>query len=304
MDTDGLSLDQLRVFVAVVETGSFSAAARTLNRAQSAVTYAIQKLEGQVGTAVFDRSAYRPTLSRAGRLLLPQARRIVDDVGRFRAIAQNMTRGMEAEVRLLMAPSIPLGLLTPALSAFRDAFPMVQLRITSLPFSMGFGRKVPGVLPGEADIRILFDFLLPAEVVRRTIAEVQLTPVVAASHPLAAIAGPLDEEALRDHVQIVLSEQAEARPGEDRGVVALRIWRVTDPAIQHGLIREGLGWGSLPGPVVAEDLAAGRLCRLSFTDERSARSPTRLPIAVVHRQDEPLGPAGLWLFERLGERQD
>jgi len=103
MEFDGLSLDQLRVFVAVVETGSFSAAARALHRAQSAVTYAIQKLEAQVGTEVFDRSSYRPTLSREGRLLLPQARRIVDDVGRFRAMAQNMSRGMEAEVRLLVA---------------------------------------------------------------------------------------------------------------------------------------------------------------------------------------------------------
>lgn len=304
MDYDGLSLDQLRVFVAVVETGSFSAAARALNRAQSAVTYAIQKLEQQVGTEVFDRSAYRPTLSRAGRILLPQARRIVEDVGRFRAVAQTMARGMEAEVGLLVAAAVPMGLLTPALSAFRDAFPTVQLRISTLPFSMAFGRKVPGAQPGEADLRVLLDFLLPEDLARRTIAEVELAAVVATSHPLAALGAPLDEDAVRDHVQIVLSERAEARPGEDRRVVALRVWRVTDPAIQHALIRDGLGWGSLPLPQVAEDLASGRLRRLAFTDTVSARPLTRLPIAVVHRRDEPLGPAGTWLFARLGERQE
>ncbi|WGD29650.1 LysR family transcriptional regulator [Ancylobacter sp. WKF20] len=304
MDYDGLSLDQLRVFVAVVETGSFSAAARTLNRAQSAVTYAIQKLEGQIGTEVFDRSAYRPTISREGRVLLPQARRIVEDVGRFRAIGRSMAQGLEAEVRLLVGVGIPATLIAPALSAFRDNFPTVQLRLTTLPFSMAFGRAFPGVLPGEADIRILPDFLLPQDVVRRTIVEVELVAVVAATHPLAAIHAPLDEDALRDHVQIVLSEQAEARVGDDRRVVALRIWRVTDPAVQHGLIRAGIGWGSLPLPLVAEDLAGGRLVGLDFAEEMSARRETRFAIAAVHRQDEPLGPAGRWLFERLGERHD
>ncbi len=301
MDYDGLSLDQLRVFVAVVETGSFSAAARMLNRAQSAVTYAIQKLETQIGTAVFDRSSYRPTLSREGRILLPQARRIVDDVGRFRAIAQNMARGLEAEVRVLVSATIPMGLLSPALAAFRDAFPTVQVRISSLPFSLAFGRAFPGVLPGEADLRILIDFLLPDDLVRRPITAVELVAVAAASHPLARIRAPLDEGALREDVQIVLSERAEARPGDDRRVVALRTWRVTDPAIQQALIRDGIGWGSLPLPQVAEDLAAGRLVRLAFAEEMSARAVTHLPIAAVHRQDEPLGPAGRWLFERLGE---
>ncbi len=68
---DGLTLDQFAVFVTVVEEGSFSAAARKLNRAQSAITYTVQALEAQTGTDLFDRSAYRPTLTPAGRALVP-----------------------------------------------------------------------------------------------------------------------------------------------------------------------------------------------------------------------------------------
>ncbi|MQB27834.1 LysR family transcriptional regulator (plasmid) [Agrobacterium radiobacter] len=79
---DAFTLDQFRIFIAVVEAGSFSAAARRLNRAKSAVTYAVQKLEDQVGTNLFDRSAYRPTLSEAGHILLPKAQRVLDDVAR------------------------------------------------------------------------------------------------------------------------------------------------------------------------------------------------------------------------------
>ncbi len=69
---DGLTLDQFAVFVTVVEEGSFSAAARKLGRAQSAITYTVQALEAQTGTDLFDRSAYRPKLTPAGRALLPR----------------------------------------------------------------------------------------------------------------------------------------------------------------------------------------------------------------------------------------
>jgi DNA-binding transcriptional LysR family regulator len=84
MIADGLTLDQLQVFLAVAESGSFSAAARMLGRAQSAVTYAVQRLEQQVGTQLFDRSGYRPTLSAAGQALLPRARRIAEDIDLFK----------------------------------------------------------------------------------------------------------------------------------------------------------------------------------------------------------------------------
>lgn len=297
MEMDGLSLDQLQVFVTVVEGGSFSAAARRLNRAQSAVTYAIQKLEDQVGSELFDRSAYRPTLSDAGRILLPQARRVLDDMSHFRASARQITRGLEAELRVLIAAMIPMVVLTPALVAFRDAFPTVQLRLSVMPFSMAMGRDMPGLSPGEADLRILYDVLLPDTLTYHPVAEDELVSVVAKSHPLAGMGVDLDASALRDHLQIVLSEPQEAVQGEDRRVVALNTWRVTDPAAQHALIRAGIGWGSLPASLAREDLATGRLVHLGGM--KQYRQPTPITWVVAHRRDEPLGPAGRWLFDRF-----
>ncbi|WP_188312029.1 LysR family transcriptional regulator [Salinarimonas soli] len=300
---DALSLDQFEVFVTVVEAGSFSAAARRLNRAQSAITYAVQKLEEQVGAELFDRSAYRPTLSEAGRTLLPQVRRILDDVGHFRASARQITRGLETELRIVVAAAIPIDMIAPALAAFREAFPTVQLRLSVLPFSMGVGRQMPGLSEGEADIRVLVDLMLPETLVRKPIAELGLVTVAAAPHPLAHKREELDEHALRDHLQIVLSEPREAVPGEDRRVAALNTWRVTDPAAQHALIRAAIGWGSLPEPAAAEDIASGRLVRLSVKRRGTSGQSPQFPIVAAHRQDEPLGLAGRWLFERLGKTQ-
>ena len=71
---DALTLDQVRVFLSVVDEGSFPKAAKSLQRAQSAVTYAIRKLEAEIGVPLFDRSAYRSVLTPAGRALLTRAR--------------------------------------------------------------------------------------------------------------------------------------------------------------------------------------------------------------------------------------
>jgi DNA-binding transcriptional LysR family regulator len=73
MNLNGLTLDQCLVFTTVAAEGSFSATARRMNRAQSAVTYASQKLEAQLGLLLFDRSGYRPVLTEAGAALLPRA---------------------------------------------------------------------------------------------------------------------------------------------------------------------------------------------------------------------------------------
>src|SRR3954466_12013275 len=98
MEMDALSIDQFVIFVAIVDEGGFAAAARRLNRAQSAITYAIQKLEDQSGLQLFDRSGYRPSLTDAGSALLPRARRILQDIADYRHQARGIAEGLEAEL--------------------------------------------------------------------------------------------------------------------------------------------------------------------------------------------------------------
>ena len=71
---DGVSLDQLRTFIAAADEGSFSAAGRRLRRAQSVVSQTLANLEGQLGVKLFDRSGHLPVLTEQGRALLADAR--------------------------------------------------------------------------------------------------------------------------------------------------------------------------------------------------------------------------------------
>src|ERR1700742_4357292 len=95
------SIDQLRVFLTVVETGSFTAAAKRLNRAVSAVSYTIANLEQQLGVLLFDRTQTRtPKLTEAGAAVLSKAKVVAVGVDDLRASVRALLQGVEAEVTL------------------------------------------------------------------------------------------------------------------------------------------------------------------------------------------------------------
>jgi DNA-binding transcriptional LysR family regulator len=98
---DGVSLDQLRTFIAAVDEGSFSAAARKLLRAYSVVSETVSNLEDQIGVPHFDRSGCYPKLTPAGVVLLADARSIVTGVDLLKARAKGMAVGLEPELSVV-----------------------------------------------------------------------------------------------------------------------------------------------------------------------------------------------------------
>src|ERR1700761_1476521 len=109
----GLSLDQLRTFIAAADGGSFSAAARRLGRAQSVISQSLANLETQLGLKLFDRDARLPVLTAHGRALLAEARALSVGADLFAARAKSLAEGLEAELSVVVDVLFPL----PALSA-------------------------------------------------------------------------------------------------------------------------------------------------------------------------------------------
>ena len=292
---DAISLDQLRVFRQVAESGSFSAAARDLHRAQSAVTYAIQKLEEQVGAEVFDRSAYRPVLSEAGRALMPRAVRILEELAAFNTQARAIAGGLEGEIAIVVDPTYPTPALTTALRGFQDRYPTVQLRV----FVETLGAAAQAVIDRTADLGLALEFAAASpELASTPVGELELVPVAAATHPLGRIKGRIPVEALRQELQLVLADRSSLTRGRDFSVISTRTWRLADLGARHEMMRAGLGWGSMPMHMVAEDLKRGRLVRLDIRWPDGSRPP-RPVVVLVRRKDETLGPAGSWLADAL-----
>ncbi|RWQ62322.1 LysR family transcriptional regulator, partial [Mesorhizobium sp.] len=124
------TLDQLQILVAVADTGSFSAAGRKLNRAQSVISYAIANLEAQLGLKLFEREGTRePQLTDVGRATLEDARRMVGMLQRIRSRVDGHKQGLEAEVSMSVDVTLPLPVLVRVLKAFEAQFPTVMLRL-------------------------------------------------------------------------------------------------------------------------------------------------------------------------------
>src|SRR5215831_16809937 len=122
---DPMTLDQMRVLVAVAESGSFSAAARSLGRVQSAISQSIQTLEATLGLQLFDRAGKTPRLTDAGRAVVADARALIVGAAALRARAEGMANDMEPELALAVDAMFPIPLLMESLKALREAFPLL-----------------------------------------------------------------------------------------------------------------------------------------------------------------------------------
>src|SRR5260221_10671320 len=126
---EGITLDQLRTFIAAVDEGSFSAAGRKLRRAQSVVSQALANLEAQLGVKLFDRSARYPKLTDEGRSLLVDARSVADNVDGFKARARAMREGLEPELAVAMDVMYPMQAVTRAAMSSCKNYPTTPLRL-------------------------------------------------------------------------------------------------------------------------------------------------------------------------------
>ena len=116
---DGVSLDQLRAFIAAVDEGSFSAAARRLRRAQSAVSELVSKLEAQIGVQLFDRTERYPKLTPAGVLLVADARSVVANVAVLKSRAKGISGGLEPELSAVVDVLFPIEAIAESALQFR-----------------------------------------------------------------------------------------------------------------------------------------------------------------------------------------
>jgi DNA-binding transcriptional LysR family regulator len=284
------TFDQLRVFLAVVETGSFAAAGRRLNRATSVVSYAIANLEAQLGLPLFEREGTKkPVMTVAGRAILAEARAVAHGIDGLRAKARGLLEGLEAELCIAVDVMLPSQRLGAMLKAFQQAFPTVTLRL----FVEALGAVAALVLDGRATIGISGPLAAEIEGIERVaVGTVRLAP----DHPLAQI-HPLPPGAGRDHIQLVLTDRSPLTEGRDFSVMSSRTWRLADLGSKHQLLREGIGWGSMPLPMIEGDLVAGTLVRLTMPDVAGMT----YRFDGIFRSDTPPGPAGSWLLHYLAD---
>jgi DNA-binding transcriptional LysR family regulator len=286
------TFDQLRIFLAIVDTGSFAAAGRKLNRAVSVVSYGIANLETQLGLTLFEREGTRkPKLTVAGRAVLAEARTVSQGIDGLRAKVKGLLDGLEAEVDLAVDVMLPAERLGRVLRAFANTYPTVSLRL----HVEALGAIAAMVLDGAAVMGISGP--LAAGVVgleSMGAGSVPMVPVAAPDHPLGRME-QIPPGAGRDYTQLVLTDRSRFTEGQDFSVMSPKTWRLADLGAKHALLREGIGWGNMPLPMIEPDLVAGTLIRLVMPDHPGGT----YRFSGIWRRDTPPGPAASWLLDQF-----
>jgi DNA-binding transcriptional LysR family regulator len=292
------SLEQLRVFVAVAETGTFSAAARRLARAQPAVSQSIQATEALLNVALFDRRGTQVVLTIVGRGLIELARAAVAAADAVRDAADRLSSELESELSIAVDGSVPKSLLAQSLNAVGAAFPDLPIAVFNEPL----GGAEQMLREQLAHIAVY----APATASRfeemngERLTTLPIVLVAAADHPLAALPAPLALAQLDGHVQLVLRDRNRAMAPISGSILSTRTWAFSDFEMRLAALLAGSGWAHMPLYAVEEALAVGHLALLEVTntDPRFRH----MDLCIVHQLGNPLGRAGRFFAEDLKRR--
>lgn len=220
-----VSLRQIRYLLAIADTGSLTAAAARLYVAQPALSRQLAQTEETLGFPLFRREARGVCPTPAGALFLERVRGLAGMLDDAVDDARRLERGEVGVLRLLHSSSVPVaGPLLAALQAFTEALPGARVDLDRVSSEL----QGVEILAGRADIGVA---RLPVlrrspELVQRPLPAERLWVALPAHHPLAAEAGPLPLEALRD-------ERFVSAVHRERGGLARR---VTDLCLEAGFV--------------------------------------------------------------------
>lgn len=289
-----LSIEQLQAFVTTVDAGSFSAAARRLGKAQSAISTAVANLEIDLDTSLFLRSKRYPVLTEAGERLLAEAKVILERCDHFRGVAKSFRDGIEARLVLAIDELYPLEKLASLLDEFDRRFPNVELELF-FPLMDDVSRMV---LEGYADLGIMWrQEALPTALNFHALGWVPLKIVCAPWHPLAK--QRLRVEELKRYRQLMIATRNDSQE-KVRLRIAADVWWVESQWVIVELVQRNLGWAFVPEHVVASALNSGLLVSppLEFDDHDWPAA-----LELVWHKERPLGKAAAWLKGAMIDKQ-
>jgi DNA-binding transcriptional LysR family regulator len=285
-----ISLEQWRALVAVVDSGGYARAAENLNKSQSSVTYAVQKLESLLGVKAFEISGRKARLTPTGELLVRRARALLDEAAELERSARRVSAGWEPEIGLAVEVLFPGWLLFRALDHFAGDSPHTRIEV------------IESVLGGTDEalakhaVELAIAGQVPPGFVGEPLLRLRVLLVAHRDHALHRLGRELTLQDLRAHRQLVVRESG-LRRERRTWIEARQRWTVSHMATSLEAVRGGYGYAPFPEEMIRADLAAGALKPLPVT----GHGERFLQLYLVHADREGAGPGVLRLAEILRE---
>lgn len=289
MNAPRITLDQWRAFHAVVEHGGYAQAAEALNKSQSTLSYAVQKLEHLLGVKVLAVSGRKARLTEAGEVLLRRSRQLVENALLLEKVAGNLAQGIEPVVNLAIDVIFPYDELLCLLATFSERFPDTRVELAEEVLSGGHDLLLAGA------VDLLVSSLVPQGFVGEPLLQVEFSCVANPAHPLHQLGRPVTLQDLKQHRQIVTRDSGAQRRFSAPWLEAEQRWTVSNMTTAIRALASGLGFAWIPRLQIARELAQGTLQPLPLSEGGNRVAQ----LYLIYKDRDGAGPATRCLVELL-----
>ncbi|WP_144210572.1 LysR family transcriptional regulator [Shewanella donghaensis] len=285
------SFEQLKVFITVCETGSFSAAARKLKRAQSGVSQAISNLEIAINQELFNRDKNTPVLTDNGKALLPIAKSILHQQKYFDQKIESLSKEYEHEIVIAVDESVMSADFLNILTPLADKYPITHFDIiTTSTFDVEqlvrSGKAQAGIVYADGELKVDMDFFL--------LGQARFLTVSSPNHELAKLTKVQDAD-LKRYRQCVHRSAEQKELWFSYGISSM-LWYANTHQTLVELVHQGIGWANVPELLVKELISQGKIIALPVTHEYNG---WLTPVGCLVSRSHQSGPVLASLIDAL-----
>ena len=265
-----ITLEQWRSLIEVVDAGGYAQAAEKLCKSQSAVSYAVQKIESQLGVKAFEIQGRRAILTPTGQMLYRRALALVDEANELERAAHRLSAGWEATLTIASEVLFPADLLLRCLQRFGEESPGTRVEL----IESVLGGTSDALLSGHVDLAISPQ--LPPGFLGEVLTRIRLLAVAHADHPLHHLDRELNYRDLRHFRHVVVRDSGAKRDQRAVTVEVDQRWTVGQIATSIQAVCMGYGFAWLPETHIVEALRSGILKPLPLREGKTREVPLYL----------------------------
>jgi len=288
-----MTFEQLIVLKAIVTEGTFRAAAKRLNKSQSAVSHMLKKLESEIDIILLSREAYRPRLTAAGEVFYRHTMRVLQNMQELRSTAKGLSAKQEAEVVLAVNATYPLQPLLKLIGDITAEYSATHIRLSR----DSMGGPIEQLLNNNADMVITTIDGVPIDQVEAIpLSTITISPVAHPEFEPARTSHLKTISEMQTYVQVVVADSSRGALKQSRGLLpgGLR-WTVSDFATKKEILLANMGWGGLPEHLIKDEIDRGNLVRLNV----EGYPPVQSLLYQIRRRDRDIGIVAQSIWERL-----
>jgi len=284
-----ITLEQWRALLAVVDEGGYAQAAEVLHKSQSAVTYAVQKLESMLGVKAFEIQGRKAILTPTGQLLYRRAQVLLNEAGELESTARAVSSGWEAEIGIAVEVIFPSWLMVDCLAKFGLESPHTRVEMYESVMS-GTSELL---LQGKVQVAIASS--IPVGFLGDSLMRVRFIAAAHPDHPLHKLGRPLTTRDLRAHRHLVVRDTGTKRSARTVSIEAEQRWTLSHMSTSIQAARMGFGFSWYPEYRILDEMKAGTLKPLPLKEGAERYAELYLIIA----DPEAAGPGTRRLAEIL-----